>query len=90
VHRLYLAANAFCLCLASLLDWLFGCQHRRTTFPRTLRAVATAQPETYIACLACGRHIAYDWAAMRIARPPAPWSAPVLLPALTETNEGSR
>jgi hypothetical protein len=44
----------------NFLDWLRGCAHRRTTFPITL------QSETYIACLECGRHLPYDWTAMRV------------------------
>ena len=47
-----------------LEDWLFGCAHHRMTFPMTLRAGVgggpRAQSETYIACLDCGRHFAYD------------------------------
>jgi DNA-directed RNA polymerase subunit RPC12/RpoP len=43
-------------------DWLYGCTHRKTTFPMTL------QSDTYIVCLECGRHFAYDWTTMRIAK----------------------
>ena len=59
--------------LAGFAERLYGCAHRRTTFPITLRVGASvggrqsAQSETYIACLECGRHFAYDWTAMRIA-----------------------
>ena len=59
--------------LAGLAERLYGCAHRRTTFPITLRVGVSvdgrqsAQSETYIACLECGRHFAYDWTAMRIA-----------------------
>lgn len=54
-----------------LVDWLFGCSHRRTTFPRTSRVAAgagagqAAKAETYVACLQCGRQIPYDWVTMR-------------------------
>ena len=58
--------------LAGIADWLRGCSHRRTTFPITLRAglntAGQAPAETYVACLACGRHLPYDWCTMRITR----------------------
>ena len=66
-------ATAFRVGLVRLADWLYGCSHRRTTFPRTLRTTVGmdgqpgTQPETYIVCLECGRHFAYDWGTMRIA-----------------------
>jgi hypothetical protein len=61
------------LALGRIAEWLYGCAHRRTTFPITLRTKVsmgekTAPSETYIVCLACGRHLAYDWTEMRIAR----------------------
>ncbi len=71
----YVLANAFRVRLA---DWLFGCSHRRTTFPITLPASVgvngqqSTRSETYIACLECGRHFAYDWTTMRIV---SPWTA---------------
>ena len=57
-----------------VVDWLSGCGHRRTTFPITLRpgvdnsGQKTGQAETYSVCLECGRHLAYDWTAMRLTR----------------------
>jgi hypothetical protein len=60
-----------------LEDWLFGCAHHRMTFPMTLRAGVgggpRAQSETYIACLDCGRHFAYDWRTMRAAKRRIAW-----------------
>jgi len=67
-------ASVFRKRLFGLADWLYGCSHRRTTFPRTLRASASAggqqgtEAETYIVCLECGRHFAYDWTKMRATR----------------------
>lgn len=56
--------------IMAVVDWLFGCSHRRTTFPRTSRVAAgagqAAKAETYVACLQCGRQIPYDWSSMRI------------------------
>jgi len=60
--------------LAGLAGWLYGCSHRRTTFPITLRTNIPvggqpgAQSETYVVCLECGRHFAYDWTTMRLTR----------------------
>jgi len=59
-------ASVFHMRLLGLANWLYGCSHRRTTFPMTLRASAGGA-ETYIVCLECGRHFAYDWTNMRVA-----------------------
>jgi len=48
----------------SLLQSLFGCTHRKTTFPMTIKA------HTYIACLDCGKELPYNWENMkRISQP---------------------
>jgi hypothetical protein len=66
--------NSICAGLVGLADMVYGCPHRRTTFPITLRASVTTDrlqigpPETYIVCLSCGRHLAYDWSAMCVVR----------------------
>jgi len=56
--------------LSTVANWLFGCAHRRTSFPITLRnGSATSRrdgAETYMVCLDCGKHMPYDWAAMRL------------------------
>jgi hypothetical protein len=60
--------------LAKLTDWLFGCAHRNTSFPRTPKRSTGAEGEpaspadTYVTCLECGRHVPYDWATMRKKR----------------------
>lgn len=66
-------ANTVLVGLGSFGDWLYGCAHRRTSFPITLRGSPgmDGQPETYIVCLACGRRLAYDWTAMRRSKKPA-------------------
>lgn len=97
MDRFRIVANEVGVRTAGLVDWLFRCAHSNTTFPMTLRAGPGACPaagtskETYIACLDCGRHLPYDWTAMRIAkrrlRRVAP---PVLLPALRETGRSLR
>jgi hypothetical protein len=66
--------------LAGIADWIRGCSHSKTTFPMTLSPSVDAggqraPAETYVACLACGRHLAYDWSAMRITRERFPQAA---------------
>ena len=97
MDRFYVVANEVGVRIGGWADWLFGCSHRRTTFPMTLRDRASGesrnrtQCETYIVCLECGRHFDYDWTAMQIAKPRLAWGAPpALLPALRETGRGVR
>lgn len=58
--------------LQSLLNSLFGCSHRRTTFPLTpLRRSAAcptqgARAGTYVVCLDCGKEFAYNWEYMQV------------------------
>ncbi len=58
-----------------LLDVLFGCSHKRYTFPMTTRAVqrrsqAAALTGTYVVCLDCGKEFAYDWRHMKVVFSP--------------------
>ena len=57
----------------SIFDALFGCMHKRTTFPQSKRGVgrppAADRTGTYVACLDCGKEFAYDWQNMRIMSP---------------------
>ena len=56
----------------TLLNALFGCSHRRTTFPITpARKVGkiNARNATYVVCLDCGREFDYNWQEMRIGQP---------------------
>lgn len=63
--------------LNSILERVFGCSHRTTTFPLTPARKVTGQPAramgdrygTYVVCLDCGREFAYDWNAMRVGSP---------------------
>jgi hypothetical protein len=74
MDHLYVVASAVCVRLVGLADWLCGCSHRETTFPRTCQASVSVdgqqstQAETYVVRLECGRHFAYDWTTMRITR----------------------
>ena len=60
----------------SIFDSLFGCSHRRTTFPITpvrkkggFGIPDDTRTGAYVVCLDCGKEFAYDWESMRIGRP---------------------
>ncbi len=52
----------------TLLNTLFGCSHRRTTFPLTPTRKG-GKGRTYVVCLDCGKEFDYDWQEMRVGRP---------------------
>ena len=49
----------------TILDALFGCWHKRTTFPLTSRRgqrrSGASQKGTYIVCLDCGKELPFGW-----------------------------
>jgi hypothetical protein len=54
-----------------LFDMVFGCSHKRCSFPITVRGKQRRSPAasltgTYVVCLDCGHEFAYDWNEMRI------------------------
>ncbi len=60
--------------LSSFLAAVFGCAHKRTSFPvtpsktssRGLQLAADGSRRgTYIVCLDCGQEFDYNWSAMR-------------------------
>ena len=56
---------------SQLMDVLFGCTHKRYTFPITTKAGqrrsdAAALTGTYVVCLDCGKEFAYDWSHMKV------------------------
>lgn len=57
------------------LDVLFGCPHRKLSFPITVRgrhrAKAASMAGTYVVCLDCGHEFAYDWDDMKGIRKPS-------------------
>jgi hypothetical protein len=71
--------------LANVFDMLFGCGHRRYTFPITAKkgsrnlSPAARVTGTYVACLDCGREFPYDWNQMKVlsANYQAPETAPL-------------
>ena len=61
--------------LQSFLNALFGCSHRRTTFPQTPGRKNAGHPApganksgTYVVCLDCGKEFAYNWNEMRLGQ----------------------
>jgi hypothetical protein len=55
--------------LSSVFDSLFGCSHRRTTFPMTSKR-PNARLGAYVSCLDCGKEFAYNWNEMRMEHDP--------------------
>jgi hypothetical protein len=68
--------------LTSVINALFGCAHRKTTFPLTpgrRSGYSTdsleTRAKTYVVCLDCGREFDYDWKTMKVGEP-----MPIVLP----------
>ena len=83
--------------LNSVLERLFGCSHRTTTFPltparnmagRSAAAIAGRQG-AYVVCLNCGKEFEYDWHAMRIGDPIVQVRLPARI-SLSPANRQSR
>lgn len=58
--------------LISLVNAMFGCSHKRTTFPitparRMQMSGDTARRGTYVVCLDCGKEFDYNWKDMKIS-----------------------
>jgi len=56
----------------SLLNAMFGCSHKRTTFPitparRSHMSGDASRRGTYVVCLDCGKEFDYDWKDMKIS-----------------------
>jgi hypothetical protein len=62
--------------LNSILENLFGCAHRSTTFPLTPKR----KRDMYVVCLECGQEFSYDWNEMRIGQP-VPVPRATMIPA---------
>jgi len=52
------------------MRFLFGCRHKNTSFPVTLRSFGkrTGAAETYTVCFDCGKELPYSWDEMRIIK----------------------
>lgn len=70
--------------LSRILDALFGCGHKRYSFPITVkkgrRSAAASVTGTYVVCLDCGKEFPYDWKQMKIVD--SPDGKPVAVPSL--------
>ncbi len=55
---------------ASMMNLFFGCSHKSTTFPISVRGAKASRSqsgkETYVVCLDCGKEFPYSWEEMRI------------------------
>ncbi len=58
-----------------MFDMLFGCWHKRYSFPITAKKGSVPQNEaarvtgTYVVCLDCGKEFPYDWSNMKVLEP---------------------
>ena len=57
-----------------LFDMVFGCSHKRCSFPITVRgkqrrSAAASVTGTYVVCLDCGHEFPYDWNTMKLVQP---------------------
>lgn len=71
--------------LAGVFDVLFGCTHRRYSFPITSKSAArrtqaSKATGTYVVCLDCGKEFGYDWNQMKVLS-----NSPAKVPDTTET-----
>ena len=66
----------------SLFDLVFGCWHRRCTFPITVRGrlrrsiAAASLTGTYVVCLDCGCEFPCDWSQLKrlVSKPRTAWT----------------
>lgn len=61
--------------IARFLDVLFGCCHKRYSFPITVKSArrtnqAASLTGTYVVCLDCGKEFPYDWRHMKVVSLP--------------------
>ena len=69
----------------SFLDVLFGCPHKKLSFPITVRGKRT-RPQassvtgTYVVCLDCGHEFPYDWNEMKVVRESSSNRPPAIQP----------
>jgi hypothetical protein len=67
----------------SFMDLMFGCSHKRLSFPITVRGASRRRSEaasvtgTYVVCLACGQEFPYDWNQMKLVNPSSPAAATI-------------
>ena len=63
--------------MLNMVGLLFGCSHKRHTFPITLRKRNRQSSDaevianmTYVVCLNCGEEFPYDWQQMKVVTTP--------------------
>src|SRR5215471_14357775 len=82
--------------IEALFTLLFGCWHRRTSWPITRKRdqeqpVGESQTWTYVVCLDCGKEFSYDWTRMQIVG--STWQKTPLqptVPAIDLTDEAGK
>jgi hypothetical protein len=58
--------------LGDVFDILFGCRHKRYSFPLTAKKGSSPQSQAgqvtgiYVVCLDCGKEFPYDWKEMKV------------------------
>jgi hypothetical protein len=56
--------------MQKLFEMLFGCAHKRLSRPMSLPTKpGTPHGQTYVVCLDCGKHLAYDMQTMQLGKP---------------------
>jgi len=69
-----------------IVDLVFGCSHKKMSFPITVRGPRSNNQSgsikgTYVVCLDCGKEFPYDWGEMKVVRGPvSPSGRPALTP----------
>ena len=61
--------------MTSIINSLFGCSHRRTTFPITparRSGFNNSNKGTYVVCLECGKEFGYNWKDMKVGEAVTP------------------
>ena len=64
--RAFIESNSRKEMVVKIFDALFGCWHKRISFPQTSkrgqrRCEAAMHTGTYVVCLECGAEFPYDW-----------------------------
>src|SRR5438067_2132018 len=54
--------------ISRLFNLLFGCSHKRTSRPVTPSKKSGQPQDTYVVCLECGKHLAYDLKKMQMGK----------------------
>ena len=78
--------------IRDMLDVLFGCWHKRYSFPITAkpgqrRTEAAGITGTYVVCLDCGKEFPYDWREMKVVAMPRKPAAAAAAASIAEPEE---